>query len=96
MFIKCFFNQGFKIIFFFSGTGKDSFIVMLFNDESHTYDEVIETLQAAVPNCRKNHAIHFATIVDKMVYFKHVPFHFCFPFFYTYLKMQLNLYNTFV
>lgn len=55
------------LIYFFSDTGKENFIVMLFNDESHTYEEVIETLQSAVPDCQKNHAVHFATIVDKMV-----------------------------
>ena len=40
---------------------------MLFNDESHTYEEVIDTLQKAVPKCKNNQALHYATIVDKMV-----------------------------
>eukprot|EP00111_Clytia_hemisphaerica_P018489 TCONS_00054716-protein len=49
-----------------SESGKENFIVMLFNDESHTYDEVIETLTKTVPGCGNNQALHFATIVDKM------------------------------
>ena len=70
----------FKDLSFFSETGKENFIVMLFNDESHTYEEVIDTLQTAVPNCRKNHAIHFATIVDKMVYYSIKLFFYFFIF----------------
>jgi len=43
---------------------------MLFNDESHTYDEVIDTLMNSVPGCKSQQALHYATIVDKMVNIK--------------------------
>ena len=65
----------------FSESGKENYIVMLFNDESHTYDEVIETLTKTVPGCGNNQALHFATIVDKMVEFfflvVHCSSHYC-------------------
>lgn len=39
---------------------------MLFNDEVHTYEQVIYTLQKAV-NCTQKEAIGFATTVDRDV-----------------------------
>ncbi|XP_078505840.1 E3 ubiquitin-protein ligase UBR2 isoform X1 [Lissotriton helveticus] len=42
----------------------DTFFCMLFNDEVHTYEQVIYTLQKAV-NCSQKEAIAFATTVDR-------------------------------
>ncbi|XP_064411682.1 E3 ubiquitin-protein ligase UBR2 isoform X4 [Latimeria chalumnae] len=42
----------------------DSYYCMLFNDEVHTYEQVIYTLQKAV-NCTQKEAIGFATTVDR-------------------------------
>lgn len=39
---------------------------MLFNDEVHTYEQVIYTLQKAV-NCTQKEAVSFATTVDRDV-----------------------------
>lgn len=39
---------------------------MLFNDEVHTYEQVIYTLQKAV-NCSQKEAVSFATTVDRDV-----------------------------
>ncbi len=39
---------------------------MLFNDEVHTYEQVIYTLQKAV-NCTQKEAVSFATVVDRDV-----------------------------
>ncbi|KAK7880180.1 hypothetical protein WMY93_033162 [Mugilogobius chulae] len=42
----------------------DTFYCMLFNDEVHTYEQVIYTLQKAV-NCDQKEAVSFATTVDR-------------------------------
>ncbi|XP_063428523.1 E3 ubiquitin-protein ligase UBR2-like isoform X1 [Mytilus trossulus] len=42
----------------------DSYITMLFNDELHTYEQVINTLQRAV-ECTQEEAVEHATIVDR-------------------------------
>nr|XP_056709117.1 E3 ubiquitin-protein ligase UBR2 isoform X1 [Euleptes europaea] len=42
----------------------DTYYCMLFNDEVHTYEQVIYTLQKAV-NCTQKEAIAFATTVDR-------------------------------
>ncbi|XP_071074559.1 E3 ubiquitin-protein ligase UBR2 isoform X8 [Dasypus novemcinctus] len=42
----------------------DTYYCMLFNDEVHTYEQVIHTLQKAV-NCTQKEAIGFATTVDR-------------------------------
>ncbi|CAN9499546.1 unnamed protein product [Ophioblennius macclurei] len=42
----------------------DSYYCMLFNDEVHTYEQVIYTLQKAV-NCSQKEAVSFATTVDR-------------------------------
>ncbi|XP_034537441.1 E3 ubiquitin-protein ligase UBR2 [Notolabrus celidotus] len=42
----------------------DTFHCMLFNDEVHTYEQVIYTLQKAV-NCSQKEAVSFATTVDR-------------------------------
>ncbi|XP_034041636.1 E3 ubiquitin-protein ligase UBR2 isoform X3 [Thalassophryne amazonica] len=42
----------------------DTFYCMLFNDEVHTYEQVIYTLQKAV-NCSQKEAVSFATTVDR-------------------------------
>ncbi|XP_053291780.1 E3 ubiquitin-protein ligase UBR2 isoform X1 [Pleuronectes platessa] len=42
----------------------DSYLCMLFNDEVHTYEQVIYTLQKAV-NCSQKEAVSFATTVDR-------------------------------
>uniref|UniRef100_A0A8B9GGR5 E3 ubiquitin-protein ligase n=1 Tax=Amazona collaria TaxID=241587 RepID=A0A8B9GGR5_9PSIT len=42
----------------------DTYYCMLFNDEVHTYEQVIYTLQKAV-NCTQKEAIGFATTVDR-------------------------------
>uniref|UniRef100_A0A671S0F7 E3 ubiquitin-protein ligase n=1 Tax=Sinocyclocheilus anshuiensis TaxID=1608454 RepID=A0A671S0F7_9TELE len=42
----------------------DTYYCMLFNDEVHTYEQVIYTLQKAV-NCTQKEAVSFATIVDR-------------------------------
>uniref|UniRef100_A0A671S0N4 E3 ubiquitin-protein ligase n=1 Tax=Sinocyclocheilus anshuiensis TaxID=1608454 RepID=A0A671S0N4_9TELE len=52
------------LIFFFSRVRGDTYYCMLFNDEVHTYEQVIYTLQKAV-NCTQKEAVSFATIVDR-------------------------------
>ncbi|XP_061173944.1 E3 ubiquitin-protein ligase UBR2-like isoform X1 [Saccostrea echinata] len=47
------------------GELSDTYITMLFNDEVHTYDQVIKTLQRAVKNCTAQQAREFATLVDR-------------------------------
>ncbi|XP_061821734.1 E3 ubiquitin-protein ligase UBR2 [Nerophis lumbriciformis] len=42
----------------------DNYYCMLFNDEVHTYEQVIYTLQKAV-NCNQKEAVSFATTVDR-------------------------------
>uniref|UniRef100_A0A8D3DRL7 E3 ubiquitin-protein ligase n=1 Tax=Scophthalmus maximus TaxID=52904 RepID=A0A8D3DRL7_SCOMX len=42
----------------------DTYYCMLFNDEVHTYEQVIYTLQKAV-NCSQKEAVSFATMVDR-------------------------------
>ena len=37
------------------------YTTVLYNDEVHTFDEVITTLQRAVDNCDRNQAIRFLT-----------------------------------
>jgi len=44
----------------------DTYYCMLFNDEVHTYEQVIYTLQKAV-SCSHKEAVSFATIVDRDV-----------------------------
>ncbi|XP_015779169.1 PREDICTED: LOW QUALITY PROTEIN: E3 ubiquitin-protein ligase UBR2-like [Acropora digitifera] len=43
----------------------DTFATVLFNDEVHTYEEVIRTLQLAIPDCTQNQALAFANTVDR-------------------------------
>ncbi|XP_078413257.1 E3 ubiquitin-protein ligase UBR2 isoform X1 [Cetorhinus maximus] len=43
---------------------EDTYYCMLFNDEVHTYEQVIYTLQKAV-NCTQKEAVSFATTVDR-------------------------------
>uniref|UniRef100_A0A4W3H8E2 E3 ubiquitin-protein ligase n=1 Tax=Callorhinchus milii TaxID=7868 RepID=A0A4W3H8E2_CALMI len=43
---------------------EDAYFCMLFNDEVHTYEQVIYTLQKAV-NCTQKEAVSFATTVDR-------------------------------
>ncbi|XP_068457943.1 E3 ubiquitin-protein ligase UBR2 isoform X2 [Clinocottus analis] len=43
---------------------QDTYYCMLFNDEVHTYEQVIYTLQKAV-NCSQKEAVSFATTVDR-------------------------------
>ncbi|XP_035225375.1 E3 ubiquitin-protein ligase UBR2-like [Stegodyphus dumicola] len=42
----------------------DNFCTVLFNDEIHTYEQVIETLNKAI-SCTKKAAIDFATMIDR-------------------------------
>uniref|UniRef100_A0A8C1UEU4 E3 ubiquitin-protein ligase n=1 Tax=Cyprinus carpio TaxID=7962 RepID=A0A8C1UEU4_CYPCA len=51
-------------IYFFSRVRGDTYYCMLFNDEVHTYEQVIYTLQKAV-NCTQKEAVSFATTVDR-------------------------------
>ncbi|XP_078350500.1 E3 ubiquitin-protein ligase UBR2-like [Oculina patagonica] len=44
---------------------EDTFATVLFNDEVHTYEEVIRTLQQAIPRCSQSQAIAYANIVDR-------------------------------
>ena len=44
---------------------EDMFATVLFNDEVHTFDEVINTLMKALDNCDKNKATSFVTLIDK-------------------------------
>uniref|UniRef100_A0A8C5BP86 E3 ubiquitin-protein ligase n=1 Tax=Gadus morhua TaxID=8049 RepID=A0A8C5BP86_GADMO len=46
------------------GDRGDTYYCMLFNDEVHTYEQVIYTLQKAV-NCTQKEAVSFATTVDR-------------------------------
>uniref|UniRef100_A0A673M9G8 E3 ubiquitin-protein ligase n=1 Tax=Sinocyclocheilus rhinocerous TaxID=307959 RepID=A0A673M9G8_9TELE len=52
------------IFIFFLRVRGDTYYCMLFNDEVHTYEQVIYTLQKAV-NCTQKEAVSFATIVDR-------------------------------
>ncbi|XP_064624216.1 E3 ubiquitin-protein ligase UBR2-like isoform X2 [Lineus longissimus] len=42
----------------------NTFVTMLFNDEVHTYEQVISTLMKAI-ECSKKEATNFATVVDR-------------------------------
>lgn len=53
----------------------DTYYCMLFNDEVHTYEQVIYTLQKAV-NCTQKEAVSFATTVDRDVSFLFTLFFF--------------------
>lgn len=44
---------------------QDTFVTVLFNDEVHTYEEVIRTLQHAIPDCSQNQALAYANTVDR-------------------------------
>ncbi|XP_048585826.1 E3 ubiquitin-protein ligase UBR2 isoform X2 [Nematostella vectensis] len=44
---------------------EDAFFTMLFNDEVHTYDEVIRTLRDALPHCYHETALSYANTVDR-------------------------------
>ena len=50
---------------------KDSFTTMVYNDETHTFDYVIEILQDAV-HCSSKRASDFATVIDREVSFVRV------------------------
>ncbi|XP_042869971.1 E3 ubiquitin-protein ligase UBR2-like isoform X4 [Penaeus japonicus] len=43
---------------------KDTFVTMLYNDETHTYDQVIGTLERAI-DCSQKDAVAFATSIDR-------------------------------
>ncbi|CAN7938536.1 unnamed protein product, partial [Ixodes hexagonus] len=43
---------------------QDTFVTMLFNDEAHTYEQVIQTLNRAI-ECTHREAIEYATTVDR-------------------------------
>ena len=44
---------------------EDMFTTVLYNDESHTFDEVIMTLTKALDDCDRNKAISFVSLIDK-------------------------------
>ena len=48
-----------EILESFSIQVEDLYTTVLYNDEVHTFDEVITTLQRAVDNCDRNQAIRF-------------------------------------
>lgn len=54
------------LLFLFYRERRDTYYCMLFNDEVHTYEQVIYTLQKAV-NCTQKEAVSFATTVDRDV-----------------------------
>lgn len=54
------------LLFLFYREHRDTYYCMLFNDEVHTYEQVIYTLQKAV-NCSQKEAVSFATTVDRDV-----------------------------
>nr|XP_045609964.1 E3 ubiquitin-protein ligase UBR2-like isoform X2 [Procambarus clarkii] len=43
---------------------KDTYVTMLYNDETHTYDQVINTLERAI-ECTQKDAVAFATSIDR-------------------------------
>ncbi|MPC24348.1 E3 ubiquitin-protein ligase UBR2 [Portunus trituberculatus] len=43
---------------------KDTYVTMLYNDETHTYDQVINTLEKAI-SCSQKDAVAFATSIDR-------------------------------
>ncbi|KAG7160528.1 E3 ubiquitin-protein ligase UBR2-like 2, partial [Homarus americanus] len=43
---------------------KDTYVTMLYNDETHTYDQVITTLERAI-DCTQKDAVAFATSIDR-------------------------------
>lgn len=43
---------------------KDTFVTMLYNDETHTYDQVITTLERAI-ECTQKEAVAYATSIDR-------------------------------
>ncbi|XP_016129321.1 E3 ubiquitin-protein ligase UBR2-like [Sinocyclocheilus grahami] len=53
-----------NLLILFSRERGDTYYCMLFNDEVHTYEQVIYTLQKAV-NCTQKEAVSFATTVDR-------------------------------
>uniref|UniRef100_A0A671L712 E3 ubiquitin-protein ligase n=1 Tax=Sinocyclocheilus anshuiensis TaxID=1608454 RepID=A0A671L712_9TELE len=53
-----------NLLILFSRARGDTYYCMLFNDEVHTYEQVIYTLQKAV-NCTQKEAVSFATTVDR-------------------------------
>lgn len=55
-----------NLLILFSRVRGDTYYCMLFNDEVHTYEQVIYTLQKAV-NCTQKEAVSFATTVDRDV-----------------------------
>uniref|UniRef100_A0A8C2EYH2 E3 ubiquitin-protein ligase n=1 Tax=Cyprinus carpio TaxID=7962 RepID=A0A8C2EYH2_CYPCA len=55
-----------NLLILFSRARGDTYYCMLFNDEVHTYEQVIYTLQKAV-NCTQKEAVSFATTVDRDV-----------------------------
>ena len=44
------------MIFFFSGSGNDDYCTVIYNDEFHRFDDVIDTIPRAV-DCDRNTAI---------------------------------------
>jgi len=44
---------------------EDLYATVLYNDEVHTFEEVITTLQRAVENCDRNLAISFVSLIDR-------------------------------
>jgi len=44
---------------------EDLYATVLYNDEVHTFEEVITTLQRAVENCDRNQAISFVSLIDR-------------------------------
>ncbi|KAK4308495.1 hypothetical protein Pmani_019811 [Petrolisthes manimaculis] len=43
---------------------RDTYVTMLYNDETHTYDQVITTLERAI-ECTQKDAVAFATSIDR-------------------------------
>ncbi|CAL4120871.1 unnamed protein product [Meganyctiphanes norvegica] len=43
---------------------KDTYVTMLYNDETHTYDQVIQTLERSI-ECSQKDAVAFATSIDR-------------------------------
>ena len=44
---------------------EDLYVTVLFNDEVHTFDEVIMTLTKALDDCDKTKAINYVSLIDK-------------------------------
>lgn len=49
-------------------TLQDAWVTLLFNDDDHSFDEVIEQLKLAVPGLSVNEAMSFGMLADALTW----------------------------